>query len=345
MTRSRRFLCRFAAAFLIGALAWGSSTVAAQQPQNGAESQCDIVTKQPPPPPQPALLTLNLYHVGPPPQPPPGVIDVCAAEALRSQGCGHDAARNPFAETLPMRQGITVSLDPDVRRRFAATALGQDMGVGNQLLGEYLASPDSDVRWAAALALAYLAVRTEGAASPSALTALQRLGAAVTEGPELRASDYWYLLAVRQVALGDSLAAWAALQKAVSLEPSFFAAQALKLRILLQRGAPKGRSSLHCIDYFRKLFGVGAAVAAINPCPLTVAHLSRYLSAELGPLASAGPAERWAMRYYLSWVAKNDPAARHAYQAARQAIDRDLQPSCRAMVLADLRALQAALEP
>jgi hypothetical protein len=268
-----------------------------------------------------------------PPPPPPPCGDACQklSEQLE-RGCSstEDA---PYADTIFLRRGLDLALPEPARARLALAALAETPAGAEVALAPLLSDTDPVTRYAAAVHLALAASRTNALSGSAGERARQIFDSAgALPFPK---SDALFFEALWQLESGDSEAALTAAIEAAAIEPRFFNAHALVLRILMRDGVAVpgyGADRATCRKEFSLLIGALSAIADLEPCPRIAAHLEQFLARQLrAPDRAPGFA---AAQVYLAMLG-------HQPELAHRALDRVArqdQLSCRADILPELQS-------
>lgn len=318
--------------FLAGGLVVGLGSAAPAQDTAPVETAGALAS------PKAACPRPRLTPCPPPvsPPPPPSCGDACQklAEQLE-RGCSatEDA---PYADTIFLRRGLDLALPETVRARLALSALAETPSGAETVLGPLLSNTDPVTRYAAAVQLALVASRADALDAPAGARA-REVFAGIDTLPFPR-SDALFFEALWLFDAGDPDAAISAAREAGALEPRFFNAHALVLRILMRAGAAVpgyGADRATCQTEFARLFDALAAIADLEPCPRIAAHLEQFLARQLrDPAEAPGFA---AAQVYLAVLGRQPGLARRALgRIAGQ--DR---LSCRADILPQLQSFLA----
>ena len=271
-----------------------------------------------------------------PPPPPPSCGDTCQSLAEQlERGCSatEDA---PYADTIFLRQGLDLSLPEPARARLALAALAETPAGAEATLGPLLFDTDPVTRYAAAVHLALAASRTDTLGGPAGERA-RRIFAGIEALPFPK-SDALFFEALWHLDGGKTDAARAAALEAAAIEPRFFNAHALVLRILMRAGMAVpgyGADRATCREEFSLLIGALSAIADLEPCPRIAAHLEQFLARQLrAPDQAPGFA---AAQVYLAMLGRQPKLARRAL--GRVAQEDGL--SCRIDVLPKLQSFLA----
>ena len=279
-----------------------------------------------------------------PVQPPeaPGCGALC--QPLREQlerGCraGPD---QPYADTVFLRRPGAVVGDDGVRRVLALTALAETLDGVQPIAAPLMTAGDPVVRYAAALQVALAAVRAGQIADPRFAEALAVMEEAET--PDLVRSDLPFLRALQAEAEGRGAEALILAQEAAQIEPRFFNALALELRLALAQGDHlRGAAGAFarpeaCRAQYRHLLAALARIADLEPCPRVAAHLELYLSRQVRAPETAPGLQ--AAQVYLGVLSRRGDLARAALEAFLQ----PPRPVCAPEVAADLEGLLSLLD-
>ena len=271
-----------------------------------------------------------------PPSPPPSCGDACQklAEQLE-RGCSvtEDA---PYADTIFLRRGLDLALPGPDRARLALAALAETPSGAEAALGPLLSDTNPVTRYAAAVQLALAASRADALSAPAG-TRAREVFAGIDSVPFPR-SDALFFEALWHLDAGDPDAAMSAAREAGALEPRFFNAHALVLRILMRAGAAVpgyGADRATCQTEFARLIEALAAIADLEPCPRIAAHLEQFLARQL---RAPGEAPGFAAAQVFLAVLGRQP------DLARRALDRVAGQdslSCRADILPQLESFLA----
>lgn len=275
----------------------------------------------------------------PPPVPPPrqpSCGDACKSLAEQlERGCS-DTEDAPYADTIFLRRGLDLSLPQPARARLALAALAETPAGAEATLGPLLSDTDPVTRYAAAVHLALAASRTDTLGGPAGERA-RRIFTGIEALPFPK-SDALFFEALWHLDRGKPDAAREAALEAAAVEPRFFNAHALVLRILMRGGTAVpgyGADRATCREEFSLLIGALAAIADLEPCPRVAAHLEQFLARQLrAPDQAPGFA---AAQVYLAMLGRRP-------ELARRALGRVAQQdglSCRAAVLPELQSFLA----
>lgn len=276
----------------------------------------------------------------PPPQ--PQCAGACAAlDQQLQRGCtaGPD---QPYADTILLRRTNLWFGDEEMRRRLALAALAESLDGVSPLTAPLLEDSDPRIRYAAALQVALTAVRAGQISDARFTEALDVMEAAEFE--DFPRSDLVFMKALQAEAAGHLSAARDLARAAAELEPRFFNALALELRLTLSESAhlrgAAGRfeTPQACTDEFTRLLAALARISDLEPCPRVAAHLELYLSRQLR-VPDRAPGLR-AARVYLGVLSRREAMARGALDAFLQ----PPQPVCASAVATELQELLNLLD-
>lgn len=273
----------------------------------------------------------------------PGCGGLC--EPLRDQlerGCAAGADQ-PYADTVFLRRPGTAFGGDEVRSALALAALAETPEGVASIVAPLMTAEDPRLRYAGALHLALAAVRAGQAGDARMAEALEVMAAAETPD-DLPRSDLAFLRALRAEAEGRPAEALVLAQEAVAIEPRFFNALALELRLSLAQGDhlrgaadPFSRPET-CREEFRRMLTALARIADLEPCPRVAAHLELYLSRQLR-VPEAAPGLR-AAQVYLGVLSRRGDLARGALDGFL----RPPRPVCAPEVAAELEGLLGLLD-
>lgn len=247
-----------------------------------------------------------------PPQPQcSGVCEELSKQLERGCTSGRD---QPYADTVFLRRdGVPFGSD-QMRRDMALAALAETLDGALPLTGPLQVDPDPRVRYAAGLQTALTAVRAGQIGDPRFAEALAVMEAA--DFDDFPRSDLLFMKALQAEAANDLAQARRYARSAADLEPRFFNALALGLRLTLMQGrhlrGAAGRFDTPdtCTTEFADLLTALARIADLEPCPRVAAHLDLYLSRQLR-VPDQAPGLR-AARVYLGVLSRRDAMARAA---------------------------------
>ena len=248
------------------------------------------------------------------PQPPleePACGDTCRQlEKQIAQGCT-TAQDAPYADTIFLRRGITIEASDEVRARLSIAALAETPATAVEIVSDLLDDDRDMVRYAAGLQVALSAQRSGMIMSSAATRALDVMRSADTLS--FPTSDLLFFQALRAETAGDVRAAIALAAEAGAIEPRFFNAHAvaLRLRLLSEEPLTNGRSSNSsqiCRQEFEGLLHSLSHIAELEPCPRIAAHLETYLARQL-PDPASSPGYTAAQVYLAVLSRRRDLAA------------------------------------
>lgn len=246
----------------------------------------------------------------------------------------------PYGDTVWMRGAAFIPPPTSQERnRLAAAALSQDPQVATEIVHELINSPKPEIRYAAHLTVAYLQARS--GIGVSLLNLKRQLNAMQhdIENIGVPASDWYYLKALVAAHEHQDLAARQLVEQAISEEPEFFNALALRLQLLIQQIRSRTHwSRAGCFDTFRTLFEATADVLEMQPCPLQATHLALMLRRDEEHLDSPLSA----VLIYLGVIAKRAQVAQQHYQ---HFVENSLGLPCQQQILDQLKAVVALAEP
>ncbi len=275
-----------------------------------------------------------------PPQPQcSGVCEELSKQLERGCTAGTD---QPYADTVFLRREGIAFGSAEMRRDMALAALAESLDGVMPLTAPLHGDPDARVRYAAALQTALTAVRAGQIGDPRFAEALAVMEAA--EFDDFPRSDLLFMKALQAEAANDLRQARAFAHSAAVLEPRFFNALALELRLTLLQGShlrgAAGRFDAPetCTAEFRQLLASLARIADLEPCPRVAAHLELYLSRQLR-VPDQAPGLR-AARVYLGVLSRREGMARGGLEAFLQ----PPQPICAGPVAAELQDLLTLLD-
>ncbi|MGP6086012.1 hypothetical protein [Antarctobacter jejuensis] len=275
-----------------------------------------------------------------PPQPQcSGVCEELSKQLERGCTVGTD---QPYADTVFLRREGVHFGSEDMRRDLALAALAETLDGVTPLTVPLYGDPDPRARYAAALQTALTAVRAGQIGDPRFAEAITMMEAA--EFDNFPRSDLLFMKALQAEAANKLAEARAFAHAAADLEPRFFNALALELRLTLLQGAhlrgAAGRfdNPETCAAEFRQLLSTLARIADLEPCPRVAAHLEMYLSRQLR-VPDQAPGLR-AARVYLGVLSRRESMA----QSALEAFVQSPQPICAGPVVAELRDLLTLLD-
>lgn len=238
-------------------------------------------------------------------------------------------------DTLWMRYpGLARDVDPAARHRFQLIALSNDARRKQELLISLKDHHDPRVRQRAWLESARVALRADQPGE-AALALERALAEAVPEGWQ---ADTWLMMAVVALADEDRPTALAALDTAIALDPGFWDARQLRLRVSSEALTTRGLAAADCLNLSQRLLEDLGALPT-----LAESHEQfRVLADRFATLEGRGhPVFALLAGLAYHWVGDN-AAAR---ETLRLEGDHGLPPDCAAELLSSGRQLRARLTP
>lgn len=254
-----------------------------------------------------------------------------------SAGCSGERGI-PYADTIFLRQSISTAGFEDIAKDVALAMLAQDSETAHGLLEPHFAHEMADIRYAGALHLLLSIYHTSGSlttqAARHALQVMETAAPQTTFPP----SDFYFFDALSSHRRGDNDHAQRQLSTALDLEPDYFNAHALLVKLRLEQATKANRfGPSRCTKSYQGLFVAAANVMDLDPCPMQAAHLEIYLSRRIANPTASLPLQ--SLRVYLSLLAKRTDIAQQARALAGQA-----SASCQRYITAELAELFEAVD-
>lgn len=259
-----------------------------------------------------------------------------ACKTLQKQleaGCQHTDG-SPYADTIYLRQNTKIALTEEESQLISLSMLSADTKQGLRLIDPLLKHEDESVQYAAALHGALLFYRAGSSLLARDATELRLTMRSTASDAKVPDSDYKFFEALAALERGQRSHAVRLLKQANIVEPGFFNALLVRLKLELEIVSETqhlGRNI--CLKNYTELLDVMSKLVEIERCSKNAAHIDLLIAR--GMTSPDNNAAYNVSKVYLALIAGRIDIAK----TARNIFAENNVPSCRSNILAQLDEL------
>lgn len=298
---------RRAAPPIFRAIAVAAALLASGRPA-GAQQACERLPRAFAP--GPTLLTPLRCTPDRPPPPRSFSAFVAKLKEQIARGCeAGQAAGGAYGDSVFARHAPPDTYSADTRRRLMAATMAADPDAAFDITASLRTGDDPSARYAGNIVAGYAILRGRGADSFSRLGGIvAALDADREQSGMPSVADIPFLRANDMLERGDRRGADRELEAAIAIEPIFFNALALAVKLQLS-AAIEASSAGHeiCVDSHKELMRRMQRIVDLAPCMSLAAHLEAFLAR--GVKADSVSGSYNVVQIYLALISRRDAFA------------------------------------